>query len=383
MTISGLGRAGNGGAVRSVSGTNTWEGKVTLAADARIGAAANSLLTLDVASGNAIEAANFNLGTEGAGHIQVNDAINLGTGSLTKLGTGSLILATSNSYSGGTVLSEGTLRLGHANAAGSGAITQTTNNSTLQINTGGTVANAMSIFNIQTLQTVTLSGNKTLNNANYDVASGTTTTESGVLTGSGGITKQGTGALIVTASNSFTGAVDVQAGSLNLNSATGGAAASAASVTVAPNATLLVSVSDQVNNSASVTLSGGTIQRASGVSEVFGSLNLTESSFLDFSGGTAGTLTFSGITYTPSALLALDIANFNQGSMLVFQTTNNLSMTGFTFSGTGGFGSSSFNGSTFTITAIPEASTLVAACALLIAFGVFWRRDRGLARRVV
>jgi autotransporter-associated beta strand protein len=209
-----------------------------MAADARIGAASGSLLTLDVASGNAIEAANFNLGTEGAGHIQVNDAINLGTGSLTKLGTGSLILATSNSYSGGTVLSEGTLRLGHASAAGSGAITQTTNNSTLQINTGGTVANAMSVFSIQTLQTVTLSGNKTLNNANYDVASGTTTTESGVLTGSGGITKQGTGALIVTASNSFTGAVDVQAGSLNLNSATGGAAASAASVTVAPNATL-------------------------------------------------------------------------------------------------------------------------------------------------
>jgi fibronectin-binding autotransporter adhesin len=257
--------------------------------------------------------------------------------------------------------------LGHANAAGTGAITQATNNSTLQINTGGTVANAMSIFSIQTLQTVTLSGNKTLNNATYDVASGTTTTESGVLTGSGGITKQGTGALIVTASNSFTGAVDVQAGLLNLNSATGGAAASTASLTVATNATLLVSVSDQVNNSASVTLSGGTIQRASGVSEVFGSLNLTASSFLDFSGGTAGTITFSGITYAPSALLALDIANFNQGSMLVFQTTNNLSMTGFTFSGTGGFGSSSFNGSTFTITAIPEPSTLLASGALLIA----------------
>jgi autotransporter-associated beta strand protein len=374
LSLSGLGRANTGGALRSVSGTNTWQGAITLAADARIGAAANSVLTLDVASGSAVEAANFNLGTEGAGHIQVNDAINLGTGSLTKLGTGSLILAASNSYSGGTVLNEGTLRLGNANAAGSGTITQVTNNSTLQINTGGTVANAMSIFNIQTLQTVTLSGNKTLNNANYDVASGTTTTESGVLTGSGGITKQGTGALIVTAGNSFTGALDVQAGSLNLNSVTGGAAASTASVTVATNATLLVSVSDQVNNSASVTLSGGTIQRASGVSEVFGSLNLTDSSFLDFSGGTAGTITFSGISYTPSALLALNIANFNQGSMLVFQTTNNLSMTGFTFSGTGGFGSSSFDGSTFTITAIPEPSTYLAAAGLLALFALSWRR---------
>jgi hypothetical protein len=122
-----------------------------------------------------------------------------------------------------------------------------------------------------------------------------------------------------------------------------------------------------LNDNTSVTLSGGTIRRASGASEVFGSLNLTESSFLDFSGGTAGTMTFGGISYTPSALLALDIANFNQGSMLVFQTTNNLSMTGFTFSGSGGFGSSSFNGSTFTITAIPEPSTYLVALGILVA----------------
>ena len=109
LSISGLGRNNSGGALRSVNGTNTWQGKVTLAADARIGAASGSLLTLDVTSGNAIEAANFNLSTEGAGHIRVNDALNLGSGSLTKLGTGSLILAASNSYSGGTTVSEGVL----------------------------------------------------------------------------------------------------------------------------------------------------------------------------------------------------------------------------------------------------------------------------------
>jgi autotransporter-associated beta strand protein len=383
LTIIGQGRAASGGALRSVSGTNTWQGKVTLSGDARIGSAGSSFLTLDVASGNAVESANFNFATEGAGHIQINDAINLGTGSLTKLGTGSLILGAANSYSGGTTLSEGLLRVDNASAAGSGSITQATNNSTLQINTTGTVANAMSIFNVRSMQTVTLSGNKTLNNTTYTVDAGTTTTESGNLTGAGGITKQGTGTLIVTGDNNYTGAVAVDAGVLDFNSSAGGAAATTSSVSVASGATLLLSQSGQVSNTAAVTLSGGTIQRASGVSEVFGSLNLTSSSFLDFSGGTAGTLTFSGITYTPSALLALDIANFNQGSVLVFQTTNSLSMTGFTFSGSGGFGSSSFNGSTFTITAIPEPSTLVAACALLISFGVFWWRDRGLARRVV
>jgi fibronectin-binding autotransporter adhesin len=365
LTIIGLGRGGNGGALRSVSGTNTWQGNVTLSGDARIGSGGGSFLTLDVASGNAVESANFNFATEGAGHLQVNDAISLGTGSLTKLGTGSLILGAANSYSGGTTLSEGSLRLDNASAAGSGSITQATNNSTLQINTTGTVANAMSIFNIRTMQTVTLSGNKTLNNATYTVDAGTTTTETGSLGGAGGITKQGTGTLIVTGNNSYTGAVAVDAGVLDLNSSVGGAAATSSSVSVASGATLLLSQSGQVSNAAAVTLSGGTIQRASGVSEVFGSLNLTASSFLDFSGGTAGTIEFSGISYTPSALLALNIANFTQGNSLVFQTTSNLSMTGFTFSGSGGFGSSSFNGSTFTITAIPEPSTWLAATGLL------------------
>jgi autotransporter-associated beta strand protein len=180
--------------------------------------------------------------------------------------------------------------------------------------------------------------------------------------------------LVLSGNNSFSGALAVNAGVLDLNASTGAAAASASTILVATNATLLVSKTDQVNNSAAVTLSGGTIQRASGVSEVFGSLNMTASSFLDFSGGTAGTITFSGITYTPSALLALDIANFNQGSVLVFQTTNNLSMTGFTFSGSGGFGSSSFNGSTFTITAIPEPSTYLAAAGLLALFALSCRR---------
>ena len=71
------------------------------------------------------------------------------------------------------------------------------------------------------------------------------------------------------------------------------------------------------------------------------------------------------ISYTPSSLLALNIGNFNQGSTLVLQTTNNLSLNGFTFSGTGGFGGSTFDGNTFTITAIPEPSNIIAAAGLM------------------
>jgi autotransporter-associated beta strand protein len=284
------------------------------------------------------------------------------TGSLTKQGNGTLTLAASNSYSGGTTVSAGTLRLDHVNAAGSGTISQSTN-TFLQINTTGTVANTMSIFNIQTLQTVTLSGNKTLNNATYDVTNGTTTTESGVLSGGGGITKLGTGTLLVTASNTFTGTVDVQAGLLSLASATGSAAGGTTNVIVATDATLLIAQNDQVNNAAAVTLSGGTIQRGSGVSEVFGNLNVSSASFLDFGSGTAGTLSFG--TYTASALLTVN--NFFEGNVLTFGTdlSGSINNTN-SFKFDNAFTSSWNQGtSTFTITAIPEPSTYVAAAGLL------------------
>jgi hypothetical protein len=142
-----------------------------------------------------------------------------------------------------------------------------------------------------------------------------------------------------------------------------GAAKSTSSVSVSAGATLLLSRSDQVNDSATVTLSGGTIMRGNGVSEVFGDLNLTDPSFLNFGTGTAGTMTFG--TYTPSSLLTIN--SFLPGNTLAFgsdltSTINDTSL--FQFSG--GFTSAWNDGtSTFTITAIPEPSTYIAALGLL------------------
>jgi MYXO-CTERM domain-containing protein len=111
-------------------------------------------------------------------------------------------------------------------------------------------------------------------------------------------------------------------------------------------------------------LGGGTITRGSGVSKVFGNLNLTQASFLDFGTGTAGTMTFG--TYTPGSLLTIN--NFAQGNTLVFGSDLTSTITNssyFSFS-SGGISSSWDSGtSTFTITAIPETSTCVAALGLL------------------
>ena len=117
------------------------------------------------------------------------------------------------------------------------------------------------------------------------------------------------------------------------------------------------------------------------MSEVFGNLNLTEASFLDFGTGATGNLTFG--TYknneTPSALLKLN--NFLPGNSFTFTSTSfttNSVGSYFTF-GTGYAGSSISNtGSTFTITAIPEPSTYLAAAGLLAFF--MWPSRRRLLK---
>jgi autotransporter-associated beta strand protein len=211
----------------------------------------------------------------------------------------------------------------------------------------------------------------------YFVNTGMSATEAGTVTGPGGLTKSGSGTLTLSANNTFSGALNAQAGLLKLNTTSGSAAGSISSLSVASGATLLVSQSNQVNNTASVTLSGGTIARASGVSETFGALDLTGASTLDFGSGTAGNLTFG--TYegggTPSAILTLN--NFFGGNSLVLGSALSSYLTPGTYSTTsfsnsyfvinsvsGGF-TASESGGTFTITAIPEPSTYLAAAGLL------------------
>ena len=128
LTISGQG-VPTGGALRNVFGNNTYQGKITLAADATIGVGGSSSLTLDVASGNAIESANRNLTIDGAGTTLVNDAISLGAGGLTKIGSGTATLAAANNYSGATTVNLGTLKVASGGSISSSSTT---------VNTGGT-----------------------------------------------------------------------------------------------------------------------------------------------------------------------------------------------------------------------------------------------------
>lgn len=136
--------------------------------------------------------------------------------SLIKTGTGTLTLAGANTVSGGVTLASGTLALANNQALGTAVLT------TL----GGTVAyrDGLNIGNMVTIR----------GDTSFDVASGTAT-QSGVIGGSFGLNKTGTGTLALTGTSSYTGATVVNGGTLSVN----GSIASSSGLSINSGATLV------------------------------------------------------------------------------------------------------------------------------------------------
>jgi MYXO-CTERM domain-containing protein len=346
----------------------------------------------------------FSMTSGGTGAINVSNssaALTLsgaltGAGNLTKAGAGTMVLSGVNTYSGGTLVSAGTLQGNTTSLQG-----LITNNATVAFDqsTNGTYSSTISGTGSLTKSgtgTVTVSGasysggtlisqgalalkdlttdlqGNIVNSGTviFDQGLSTNRSYAGTISGTGSVNKAGAGDVSLTADNSYTGRTWIQFGTLDLNAAALGAraAGSTTNVTVDTGATLLISKNQQVNDTATISLSGGTIRTAAGVSEVFGNLSVTANSLLDFgttSYANANTINFGSYSYTPSALLSID--NFNFGSTMTFKSNlSNADLATFSFTN-GGIASSSWNDgtSTFTITAIPETSTYVAALGLL------------------
>jgi autotransporter-associated beta strand protein len=155
-----------------------------------------------------------------------------GSGSLTKLGAGTLTLSASNTYTGGTVLAGGTLALGaQVTPVGSGPLTLTgsaTSGSTLTSGVPGGVslANPLVLNNaapasganvtLGGITPFTFTGPVTLNGQTaLQVAEPTTI--SGPVGGAGGLTKSGAASLTLSGSSNYTGATMLTAGPLVIN----------------------------------------------------------------------------------------------------------------------------------------------------------------------
>ena len=137
-----------------------------------------------------------------------------GSGSFTKIGSGTLMLAGANTYSGTTMVSAGTLDLANSLALG---------NSTFVADGGGTLTFDASV-STHGFTFGGLSGGTNINlwDANFNPITlslgnnNQSTTYSGSVGGSGSFTKIGSGTLTLAGANTYTGTTTVSAGTLDL-----------------------------------------------------------------------------------------------------------------------------------------------------------------------
>jgi autotransporter-associated beta strand protein len=174
-----------------------------------------------------------------------------GTGSLTKSNGGSLNLDGANTYTGGTVISAGTVNCGLQNASplgGAGSIDVTVQSgATLAMNrnqitgilrlNGGKVLTSNGWADDQWNGSVVLSGNSTVDVGTTDGALAL----NGVVSGTGSLTKLGTSprVLALNAANTFSGNIAISQGTIALGAA--GSINSVALVSIAAGATFDVS----------------------------------------------------------------------------------------------------------------------------------------------
>ncbi|WP_445779020.1 autotransporter-associated beta strand repeat-containing protein, partial [Shewanella sp.] len=202
----------------TLTGANTFDGNVSLSAGTlRLGGA--SILG-SLQSGVQTYAGTVSLGagtslTYGSSADQTFTGVISGAGSLLKdLTASSLTLTAANTYTGGTTVSAGTLRVGAGGTTGSLV--------------GDVVNNATVVFNRSD-----------------------TSSYAGVISGSGAVSKDGAGVLSLTGVNTYAGATNIASGAVKLDGAGQiGSGAYAGAISLASGTTL------QYSSSAAQTLSG-------------------------------------------------------------------------------------------------------------------------------
>ena len=457
LTLNGAGGSPNIGILVDNTDTKT----LTISAPLKLGAgqtwrnSSGNLLTISGAVNNNGNA----LSLDGTGNITISGIIS-GSGSLTQDDSGTVTLTATNTYSGATTISAGTLQLGNGGTTGSlPSTTSITNNGNLTINhsdaftqqsdlsnvvisgTGsftqaGTGTTTLTLANTYTGNTNVNAGTLSIGatdtiptSSNVTVASGATlsfgaknlTQNIGGLSGSGtvtvaqggndflivgngdasatfsgiiqdgsghlGLTKTGTGTQILSGTNTYTLATNVNAGKLFVN----GSLAAGSAVTV-NNSGSVLGGTGTVNGSVSIASSGAILEGGTGTTgalqklTITGALSMSSGSIIELALGASGahsTLALTGATASSFAttqhfsFINLGATAGLYDNIITGVTSSPFPTDTFVIDNSGFMGTFSWDGANIdlTLTAIPEPGTWFAGALALGAVG-YWQRRR-------
>ncbi|EDM9840307.1 AIDA autotransporter-like protein ShdA, partial [Salmonella enterica subsp. enterica serovar Altona] len=229
--ISGSGQVvKSGDETLTLSGTNSYTGGTTISGGTLVATNVEAL-----GSGDVTDDATLELNTGGT----FDNAIS-GSGQVVKSGDKMLTLSGANSYSGGTLISDGTLVASNVEALGTGDVT---NNATLELNTGGDFTNnisgsgqveksgddALTLSGANSYSGGTLISDGTLVASNVEALGTGDVTDDATLelntggdfdnaiSGSGQVVKSGDETLTLSGSNTYTGGTLISSGTLVAN----------------------------------------------------------------------------------------------------------------------------------------------------------------------
>ncbi|WP_440647101.1 autotransporter-associated beta strand repeat-containing protein [Candidatus Pelagibacter sp. HIMB1521] len=375
----GLTKAGSG--TQTLSGANTYSGATTInAGTLSVTGSLSDSTGVTIASGAIydVDASDTVASIGGAGNIEIAGSQTLtfgdgnnktlsgvisGSGGLTKAGSGTQTLSGNNTFSGLTTIDAGTLTVS-GTLSDSTAVT-VASGATYDVDASDTIASVSGAGNIEIASSQILtagdSNDKTL---------------SGVISGSGGLTKAGSSTYTLSGTNTYTGNTNINSGTLIVS----GTLSDSTSVSVASGAVYDVDASDTV---ASIEGAGNIEIASSQVLTAGDTNNKTVSGVISGSGGLtkagSGTLTLSGTnTYSGNTTISagtIDISgqlnsgsyagNISNSGTLTFSSSNNQTLSG-TLSGSGDLNKSGSGDLTLTGTNTFTGDTTLTAGTLYV-----------------